>query len=948
MVESGAGNFLAPDLRFFRSRSVQREITMSKDTLVLVDGHSLAYRAYHALPKDLHSPSGELTNASYGFTLMLLSVLEDEDPDYIIVAFDKGPSFRVQEYEDYKAHREKMPDEMRGQMSRIREIVSAFGIPIVEREDYEADDLLGTLSRKASEQNLQVLIVTGDRDALQLVSDDVTVLTSGRRFSDTRRYTPDKVREKYGLDPEQLIDYKALIGDRSDNIPGVRGVGEKGGAKLLKRYETLEGIYTHLDEITTRYQNALKKYKEDAYLSLKLGKIVRDAPVALDLKAAKRNRGFDRSEVMSIMQDLGFRTLFNRVSDAMPSVSEKEDHQLSLFDDKTISASSVSTSNLGTYHLVSDVEALDHLVQRLEKASAIAFDTETTDTDAMAADLVGISLTDIEEEAWYIPIRTPEDDKCLDLEVVQARLGPVFSDESILKIGHNLKYDMEIVTRFGMPVRGPLFDTMVAEWILNPDASLGLKNQAWIRLGVQMTEIKELIGSGRNQKMMDEVELVRVVPYACADADMTLRLAHVIRPELEAREQWDLFQDLEMPVLPVLTEMELTGIKVDVNWMAKLSAELDDRLTRLEEEIHRYAGMDFNVNSTQQLSDVLFETLGLSTRGTRKTKTGHYSTRASVLDGLKGDHPIIEAILDYRELSKLKSTYVDSLPDLINEGTGRIHTSYNPTGTVTGRISSAKPNLQNIPIRTEEGRRVRRAFVAENGWLLVGADYSQIELRVMAHVSEDKSMIEAFRRDEDIHATTAAAVFDVPLDDVTYDQRRIAKAVNFGLIYGQSAYGLARQLDLGFNEAQSFIDRYFARFPGVQAYMDRIQTEAEEQGYVETLLNRRRYFPELAEGNRVSHRRKQAALRMAINTPIQGTAADIIKLAMIRMNHMLKEKRLRARMLLQVHDEVVLEVPEEEVEETLPVIRSTMRDAFNLIVPLKIDIEVGPNWQEMS
>jgi DNA polymerase-1 len=507
---------------------------------------------------------------------------------------------------------------------------------------------------------------------------------------------------------------------------------------------------------------------------------------------------------------------------------------------------------------------------------------------------------------------------------------------------------MEIVHRFGMPVEGPLFDTMIAEWVLNPDASLGLKNQAWIRLGVQMTEIKELIGTGRNQKTMDEVELARVVPYACADADMTLRLANILKPELEKREQLGLFQDLEMPLLPVLTEMELTGIKVDVDWMETLSSELDERLTRLEEAIHQYAGVDFNVNSTQQLSDVLFETLGLSTRGTRKTKTGHYSTRASVLEGLKGDHPIIQAILDYRELSKLKSTYVDSLPGLINPTTGRIHTSYNPTGTVTGRISSANPNLQNIPIRTEEGRRVRRAFVAEDGWLLVGADYSQIELRVMAHVSEDASMIEAFRRDEDIHATTASAVFGVPLADVSYDQRRIAKAVNFGLIYGQSAYGLARQLDIGFDEAQSFIDRYFDRFPGVKAYMDRIQELAEDQGYVETLLNRRRYFPELADGNKVSHRRRQAALRMVINTPIQGTAADIIKLAMIRMDRMLTEKDLRARMLLQVHDEVVLEVPEEEVEETLPVIRSTMRGAFDLVVPLKVDIEIGPNWQAMG
>jgi DNA polymerase-1 len=916
--------------------------------LMLVDGHSLAYRAYHALPADLSAPSGEPTNATYGFTLMLLSVLEEETPDHAIVTFDKGPSFRADMYEPYKAHREKMPDEMRLQMDRIRQIVEAFGLPIVELEDYEADDLLGTLARKAEEAGLDVVIVTGDRDALQLVDDHVTVLTSGRRFSDTIRYTPELVREKYDLEPEQLIDLKALLGDRSDNIPGVRGVGEKGGTKMLKKYGTLDAIYEHLEEHSTRYRNALEKGREEAYLSRKLGRIVCDAPVDLDLEAARLGEGFDRDELLALMQRLGFRTLVDRLPGAKPSPGPAEgpNGQLLLFGDDA-EAAGTSEVDLGDYHLVDTVKALETLAQRLAKASTVAIDTETTSIDAVQADLVGISMTDHEGEAWYIPVMAPGDTATLSPDKIREHLGPILKDPAIVKQGHNLKYDMKVLAQAGLPVEGALFDTMVAEWVLNPDASLGLKSQAWTRLGVQMTEITELIGTGRNQTTMDQVSVKKVLPYAAADADITFRLAQRQAPELEAREQDELFRDLEMPLLPVLTDMELTGIKLDVDWLQTLSEELASRLEVLQSNIYEHAGYELNVNSTQQLSEVLFDRLGLSTRGTRKTKSGYYSTAASVLEGLKGEHPIIDDILGYRELSKLQSTYVDALPELVNPATGRIHTSYNPTGTVTGRISSTNPNLQNIPIRTEEGRRVRRAFVAEEGWLLLGADYSQVELRVMAHVSKDAGLVDAFERGEDIHATTAAAVYDVSLDEVSYEMRSIAKAVNFGLIYGQSAYGLARQLGITFEDAQSFIDRYFERFPGVQDYMEQIQDDAAKQGYVETLLNRRRYFPELQQGSRASNRQQQAALRMAINTPIQGSAADIIKLAMIRMYQTLKERELRARMLLQVHDEVVLEVPEAELDSVTQVVRTTMEDAVHLDVPLKVDVEVGPNWLDM-
>jgi len=917
------------------------------EKLVLVDGHSLAYRAFHALPADMQTSTGELTNASYGFTSMLLSVLNDEQPDYVIVTFDKGPSFRVREYAEYKAHREKMPAEMRSQMERVREIVDTLNIPIVMLPDYEADDVLGTLSRQAAEQGLDVVIVTGDRDALQLVDERVTVLTSGRRFSDTLRYTPDAVREKYGLEPQQLIDLKALMGDSSDNIPGVRGVGEKGGTTMLQQYGTLENLYAHLDELTKRYQNALSENRDMAYLSQRLGRIVRDAPVTLDLETARTDKGYDRERALELLQQLEFRTLVRRLPGA-PAATTSDRQQLSLFGETTGAAQAVAEADLGDYRAVTDETELAKIATQLGKAPRIAVDTETTGTDALLADLVGLSITDREGTAWYVPVLAPEGDPVLPLETVRQHLDPVMANTQIAKIGHNLKYDVEVLQRHGFTVAGPLFDTMIAEWVLNPNSgNLGLKNQAWARLGVQMTEITALIGKGRDQKTMAQVPLAQVTPYASADADMTFRLAAILQTELEQREQTALFRDLEMPLLPVLVDMEMAGVKLDTDWLATLSEELATRLGDLERDIYRHAGTEFNINSTQQLSDVLFNHLGLSTRGVSKTKSGHYSTRASVLEDLKGAHPIVDAILDHRELSKLKSTYVDALPQLVNPHTGRVHTSYNQTGTVTGRLSSSNPNLQNIPIRSAEGRRVRRAFVAEDGWQLIGADYSQVELRVMAHVSGDEGLTGAFERDEDIHATTAAAVYDVPLDEVSYEQRRIAKAVNFGLIYGQSAYGLSKQLGITVEEAEGFIRRYFERFPRVRAYMDQVQREVVERGYVDTLLNRRRFFPELAPDSNLPQHQRQAAQRMAINTPIQGSAADIIKLAMLRTHRMLKESGLRTRMILQVHDELVLEAPEEEQERAVALLREAMGQAFELIVPLKVDVEVGTNWEEM-
>lgn len=919
---------------------------MDRKKLILVDGHSLAYRAFHALPADMQTSTGELSNASYGFTMMLISVLEAEDPDYVVVAFDKGPSFRARDYAEYKAHREKMPQEMRSQMSRIHEIVDAFGFPIVELPDFEADDVLGTLSLQAAKADIDVVIVTGDRDALQLVDGDVTVLTSGRRFSDTIHYTPASVHARYNLRPDQLVDLKALVGDKSDNIPGVRGVGEKGAVGMLQQYDTLDGIYAHLDELSPRYQKALDLGRKEAYLSQHLGLIVRDAPVDFDIVNADRNKGLQKDKLIGILQEIGFRTLIRRLLAILPDQTASTGQQLSMFDEA--SDSTDSPPSLGQYHSIESEDALIALCAQLKGAPVIAFDTETTGTDSMAVDLVGISMTANANEAWYIPVLAPDGEPRLPLSVIQKHLGPILASEKSVKQGHNLKYDIKVLARYDLIVKGPLFDSMVAEWILNPDSHLGLKNQAWVRLGIQMTEIKELIGSGRDQKTMDQVPLRQVVPYAGADADMTYRLSVQLKSELENKQQYALFNDLEMALLPVLIEMELTGIQLNPTYLRELSKEFTLRLDVLEQSIYQSAGKTFNVNSTQQLSSVLFDELRLSTRGIRKMKSGFYSTRAQVLEGLHGTHPIVDAILAYRELSKLKSTYVDALPSLINPHSGRVHTTYNPVGTVTGRISSNNPNLQNIPIRTEEGRRVRKAFVAAPGWCLVGADYSQVELRVMAHVSQDEGLRGAFARNEDVHATTAAAVYDVPLEAVTYDMRRIAKAVNFGLIYGQSAFGLAGQIGVRVEEAQDFITRYFNRFPLVRTYMNRMEEEASTQGYVETLLKRRRYFPELSVTGYGTANQRQAAQRMAINTPIQGSAADIIKLAMIRLYRMLKSSQLQARMLLQVHDEIVLEVPEAEVDDTEVMIRDAMENAFDLAVPLKVDIEVGSNWQDMA
>ncbi|HDN79144.1 MAG: DNA polymerase I [Chloroflexi bacterium] len=907
--------------------------------LVIVDGHALAFRAYHALPLSMSTSKGEPTNAVYGFTSMLLNVLKEEKPDYIAVAFDTGKSFRHEEFTEYKANRAKMGPDLDVQIKRIYQIVEALGVKSIGVKGYEADDILGTLARKAAEQGIETLIVTGDTDAFQLIGPKVRVLTSGRRFSDTIVYDREKILARYGLEPHQLIDYKALVGDKTDNIPGVKGIGEKTAAKLLRKYGSLENIYRHLDEITPpRLKEILAQNRDRAFLNKDLVTIRTNVPLDVDLESL-RYQGYDEKKVKEIFRELEFRTLFKR----LPERGE-EVRQLSFLSKVEVHPK----PELGHYEAVQDEQALNRLVGKLSEASAIALDVETTDVNPMRAELVGLSLTTREGEGYYIPVGHREGEQ-LPWEVVRGKLRPILEDETIPKYAHHAKYDMLILLRNGITVKGLTFDTMVAGWLVDPTGRhVNLKELAWKYLGVEMTPIEDLIGKGKSQITMDLVPISRATPYAAADVDMTYRLVKVLGERLKELGLEKLFYEVEMPLVPVLMDMEMTGVKLDVDFLKEMSRELSQRLGELEEEIYRWVGYRFNVNSSRQLSEALFGKLGISAQGIPKTKSGHYSTSADVLEKLRGRHPVVELLLEHRHLAKIKSTYADALPKMVNPATGRVHTSYNQTGTVTGRLSSSEPNLQNIPTRTDVGKAVRKAFIAEEGWLLLSADYSQVELRILAHITGDEGLLEAFRKGEDIHASTASAILDVPIDQVTPDMRRLAKTVNFGIIYGMSAYGLAEQTGLTPEEAHEFIQNYFARYPKVKEYVETTKAKARQEGYVETLLGRRRYFPELAPDSKAHHTVKAAAERMAINAPIQGSAADIIKIAMVRLHKALKERKLRSRIILQVHDELVLEVPEEEMKEVPSLVKQVMEGAYELKAPLKVDLEVGKNWGELK
>ena len=928
----------------------------------LLDGHALAYRAYYALtrgsPAGFTTHSGEPTAGVYGFTSILLRILEQERPSHLAVTFDTGKTFRDDLYPEYKATRAKMPDDLRPQMERIRQLVDAFNIPRLELEGYEADDVLGSLAYQLAAQGFGVKIITGDRDLLQLVNERILVNLPGKGSADSKDYFAKDVLEYLGVRPDQVVDYKALVGDTSDNIPGVAGIGEKTAVSLLQKYDTLEGVYAHLDELAEGVRKKLTAGRDNADLSRRLATIVTDLKISLDLDKA-RTEHFDPAQVEALFRELEFRSLIGRLTALYPlygkTAQPHKGQQLSLFEAPAPAAAETPPAGLViapgpiNYQVVDSPAALQALVKRLQQASLISFDTETTSTDPMRASLVGISLAVEGSQGYYIPVGHNSGlGTQLPLEsVLEALRGPL-TDPSIPKAGHNIKYDFIILARLGLRAAPLAFDTMLAEWLTNPAShNLGLKNLAWVRLDLRMTEIQELIGTGKNQRSMAEVPTEQAGAYAAADAAAVLQLIPGLRAELETSQGLRLLEEMEMPLVTVLADMEMAGISLDTAFLAQMSAELAERLAAIETQIHQMVGEPFNINSTQQLSQALFERLKLPPPDrTRRTDSGFYSTSAEVLEALSGKHPVVDLVLENRELSKLKSTYLDALPMQVNPQTGRVHTSYNQTGSVTGRIASSDPNLQNIPIRTDLGRQVRRAFVAAPGWQLLSVDYSQVELRIAAHMADDKAMLAAFHQGHDIHAATAAAIYGIPLEQVNKAQRRHAKAVNFGLIYGMSAFGLTRSSDLTLAEAEDFIEAYFKQFPGIKRYLDGIRRQAAQQGYVETLLGRRRYFPGLKTQQNQNIRNREE--REAINAPIQGTAADIMKIAMLRLPSALKEAGLAARILLQVHDELVLECPSDQIRRTAGLVRTVMEKAYSLNAPLRAETRSGQNWGELT
>ncbi len=932
-------------------------------TLYLIDGHALAYRMYFALTavggsQRWQTSKGEPTAGIYGFARELLRIIEQEKPEYLAVAFDVGKTFRDELFPEYKGTREKMPDDLRPQIERIRKMVDAFNIPRLEMEGFEADDVLGSVARIATEQGLGVKIITGDRDLLQLVDQRTAVYLAG---DDKNFITDEDVVKKLGVLPKQVVDYKAIVGDKSDNIPGVMGVGEKTAITLIEKYGTLDNIYAHIDEIETRWKTKLEASKANAYLSRDLAQIRTDLKIKLDLEHAKAH-DLDIPAITAFFTEMEFRTLLKTLEkvtgqpasssplplSAQPSAgtfSTKPGGQMSMFAAEPQVITPKADSNV-TVHIVDTDKKLNDLVKALGKAKVISFDTETTSTEEMQADIVGISLAVNEGEGYYIPIGHIAGTNLPLKDVIKA-ITPSMTDPKIGKIAHNAKYDYIILAKAGLTVSPLTFDTMLAEFIIDPSSrNLGLKNLAFVKLGEEMTHIEELIGKGKKQISMAEVAIESVAPYAIADAESTLRLMPIQVKELKRVTGEKLLEEIDLPLTPVLADMEMEGILLDLPFFEKMSKELTKRLGEIEKQVYEMVGKTFNINSTQQLSDVLFKTLGLEPPDkNNKTASGHYSTAAGVLDELSGKHPVVDLILENRELSKIKSTYVDALPPAVDSN-GRVHTSYSQIGAVTGRLSSNNPNLQNIPIRTETGRKVRNGFVADKGNVLLSVDYSQIELRIVAHMAQDEGMLAAFRADEDIHSTTAGAIYGVGPEAVTKEMRRHAKAINFGLIYGMSAFGLTRSTDLTLAEAERFVKAYFEKFPGVKKYLDGIRKQAASQGYVETLLGRRRYFPMLQ--TKANPQMKNREEREAINAPIQGTAADIMKIAMLNIPGALKKAKLTGKMLLQVHDELVLECPRDELEKTAKVVQDTMAGAYELDIPLSTEARYGDNWGEMK
>ena len=924
----------------------QGSLLPQKPLLLLMDGNAMVHRAFHAMkqPRTTRS-TGEEVRGVFVFMNTFLRALSEWNPTYCAIAFDThAPTFRHLEFEEYKAQRPETVPELQAQFPRVRQLMEAFGVAIYEMDGYEADDILGTLCHQAEQQQqLDSIILTGDTDTLQLVSPGVQVALS-YSIQERKIYDEIAVRERYGgLEPRQQPDVKALEGDTSDNIPGVPGIGRKTAVTLIQQFGSVEGLYDNLDQVTPpRIQGLLREHRAQAFQGKMLTTIVKEMPIDLDLEAT-RFGSFDREKVLATLRELEFTSMVSRI----PGTATPEQPALLEVEEQPTAA--INPSLQRDYRTVDTSEALESMVEELRSAGSFAFDTETTSLNAMQCNLVGLSFSSAPGRSFYIPVRHSEGSQLSFGEVLEM-LKPLLEDPSLAKVAHNANFDMTVLSNSGIEVLGLDFDTMVAAQLTGHRA-LGLKQLAFLLLNEEMTEITDLIGTGRKQITFDQVPINKATPYAAADADMTGRLRAVLEPVLREMESQKILAEVEMPLVPVLVKMQRNGVIVDEMKLRKMAGSLAGQIQTLEEKIHSEAGELFNINSTQQLGTILFEKRltpaklrELELPQARRTKTG-YSTDASVLESLQGADPLVDLVLEYRQLSKLKSTYLDSLPTLVNPRTGRVHTSYNQVGSATGRFSSSDPNLQNIPIRTELGRQVRRAFLAQPGWSLLAADYSQVELRVLAHLSQDPALLAAFHRDEDIHAATASQVYGVALDQVTADQRRLAKVMNFGIIYGLSSHGMSQQTDLSREDSAAFIESYFAKYPGILDYVETTKQQAREQGYAETLLGRRRYIPEMGNSN---FNVRQAAERMAINMPVQGTAADIVKIAMVRIHQRMMEQGIASKMLLQVHDELIFEVPPQEMEPMRAMVLELMPAAMELAVPLKVDLKVGPTWGDLE
>lgn len=931
--------------------------TPNDKRLFLLDAMALVYRAYFAFAQmrkqrgvGMMNSKGLETSAIMGFTTTLHDLLQRDKPTHIAVVFDAaGPTLRDTEFDFYKANRQEMPDDIRRSLPYIKAIVEAFRIPVLELEGYEADDIIGTLAKKAARHSYEVYMVSPDKDFGQLVEDKVFIYKPPYQGKgDWELLGPDEVKAKWDIARvEQVIDILGLMGDSVDNIPGIAGVGEKTASKLLKEFDSIENLLDNTDKLTGKLREKVEAGADMARISKQLATIITDAPFELEEDNLVMEEP-DKERLKELFADLEFRTLGQRILGDNFVVTVKPNAQMSLFGSDSGGVAAANDDGEArtidntphTYTLVEGPDAVSKLADQLRKHKEVCFDTETTGLDALTCGLVGIALSAEPNTGFYIPV--PEDEE--EAHKVVAALNPLLADEGILKVGQNLKYDLLVLHRYGAEVKGTAFDTMIAHYLVEPDLRHGMDYLAETYLGYHPVGIEELIGKkGKGQKSMRDVDLEKVKEYAAEDADITLQLKGVLEPMLKKDEVEKLFHEVEMPVMWVLADMERAGVRLDSGFLQNFSKELAEDQLASRDKVYELAGMEFNVDSPKQLGEVLFERLKIPYTG-QKTKTGQHSTGEEVIGKLAAEYDICRYVLDYRELGKLKSTYVDALPGLANPNTGRVHTTYNQTVANTGRLSSASPNLQNIPIRTERGQQVRKAFIPrDKDHVLFSADYSQIELRIIAALSNDDGMISAFRQKQDIHTATASKVFGVAPGEVDRNMRSKAKAVNFGIAYGQTAFGLGQGLGISRTEAQEIINNYFKEFPGIKRYMDEAIAFARENGYAKTMLGRRRYLKDITSGNQTV---RGFAERNAINMPIQGTAADMIKVAMVRIHEAMKKGKMRSKMILQVHDELVFDVPKDELSDLKPLVTELMENALDIGIPVVVESGAGENWLE--